>query len=199
MTFALFHIATIADWSSDRVSFAPASLAIDGFVHCSLEHQVVRVANQRFSGRRDLVLLRIDPLRLGAPSGTRILREATRCSLMYTVRSRLRRLSPPRGSLPQPTAASSCQQQRRQLDAPRLIDKSAISRSIFTGIVIYNGEAAGAYSARARTMDGAAWLAFSCLTSALQNRPSHETKKRHRTVPHQQTRLRAAAILRRRA
>jgi uncharacterized protein (DUF952 family) len=67
MTFALFHIATIADWSPDRLSYAPAALAVDGFVHCSLEHQVVRVANQRFAGRQDLVLLCIDPLRLGAP------------------------------------------------------------------------------------------------------------------------------------
>jgi uncharacterized protein (DUF952 family) len=40
-------------------------LLAEGFIHCSDSHQVVWVANQRFRGRQDLVLLHIDPAQLG--------------------------------------------------------------------------------------------------------------------------------------
>jgi uncharacterized protein (DUF952 family) len=42
------------------------SLVAEGFIHCSDAHQVAWVANQRFRGRQDLVLLHIDPARLGS-------------------------------------------------------------------------------------------------------------------------------------
>jgi uncharacterized protein (DUF952 family) len=44
----------------------PASLEREGFVHCSTPWQVVRIANLNFAGRPDLVLLIIDPSKVGA-------------------------------------------------------------------------------------------------------------------------------------
>jgi uncharacterized protein (DUF952 family) len=40
------------------------SLKMDGFIHCSTEHQIVRVADSFYAGRHGLVLLEIDPARL---------------------------------------------------------------------------------------------------------------------------------------
>ena len=45
----------------------PEAFAAEGFVHCSEPDQVVRVANARFVGRTDLVLLWISVARLTAP------------------------------------------------------------------------------------------------------------------------------------
>jgi len=62
----IFHIAPLAEWTraQDQGWYTADSLHSEGFIHCSEEHQVVRVANQRFRGRKDLVLLHIDPARL---------------------------------------------------------------------------------------------------------------------------------------
>jgi uncharacterized protein (DUF952 family) len=48
-------------------AYAADSLATEGFIHCSTAAQVVWVANNRFRGRRDFVLLHIDSSRLAAP------------------------------------------------------------------------------------------------------------------------------------
>jgi uncharacterized protein (DUF952 family) len=67
----ILHIATADDWSPverARASYyQPAGFEVDGFVHCSRRHQVVGVANERFHGRTDLVLLSIDESMLSAP------------------------------------------------------------------------------------------------------------------------------------
>lgn len=47
--------------------YAVDSLEREGFIHCSEVDQYVWVANQRFVGRQDLVLLHIDESRLAAP------------------------------------------------------------------------------------------------------------------------------------
>jgi len=64
----LFHISSEAAWrdAQEAGAYTADSLATEGFIHCSEQHQVVWVANQRFRGRQDLVLLRIDPGRLDA-------------------------------------------------------------------------------------------------------------------------------------
>jgi uncharacterized protein (DUF952 family) len=56
----LYHIATAADWNVAGDTYAPQSFAVDGFIHCSTEDQLLRVANAFFRGRTDLVLLHID-------------------------------------------------------------------------------------------------------------------------------------------
>jgi len=65
----ILHIAPIGDWQAAESSgtYSADSLATEGFIHCSTRAQVVRVANERFRGRQDLVLLSIDPTRVAAP------------------------------------------------------------------------------------------------------------------------------------
>lgn len=64
----LFHIATSADWEGYQAAgeIRPASLAAEGFVHASLAGQVLGTAGRHFAGREDLVLVALDPGRLGA-------------------------------------------------------------------------------------------------------------------------------------
>lgn len=61
----ILHICPRADWPADELR--PASLDTEGFVHCSDPGTVHMPANRLFSGRDDLVLLEIDPTRLGVP------------------------------------------------------------------------------------------------------------------------------------
>jgi uncharacterized protein (DUF952 family) len=64
----ILHIADGAAWGAALASgrYLPSDYRRDGFVHCSDPDQVVRVANQRFRGVGNLVLLYIDPSRLSA-------------------------------------------------------------------------------------------------------------------------------------
>ena len=62
----IFHITSQRAWEQAQGEFAADSLATEGFIHCSDPHQFVHVANQRFRGRSDLVLLQIDPGLLNA-------------------------------------------------------------------------------------------------------------------------------------
>jgi uncharacterized protein (DUF952 family) len=64
----LLHIAERDVWavSVQSGAYRPDSLSQEGFIHCSLPEQVVAVANDRYRGRQDLVLLVIDPARVPA-------------------------------------------------------------------------------------------------------------------------------------
>jgi uncharacterized protein (DUF952 family) len=64
----ILHITTAAAWADAQAhgAYTADSLSTEGFIHCSDPHQVMWVANQRFSGRTDLVILHIDPARLRA-------------------------------------------------------------------------------------------------------------------------------------
>lgn len=65
---ALFHMCTKSEWATAQRdgSRVPDGFAADGFVHLSTAAQVHLPANRLFAGRRDLVLLRVDPARLDA-------------------------------------------------------------------------------------------------------------------------------------
>jgi uncharacterized protein (DUF952 family) len=58
----IYHIATRSIWDAalENGVYAPATLASDGFIHCSSADQYVDVANALFAGCTDLVLLFID-------------------------------------------------------------------------------------------------------------------------------------------
>ena len=64
----IFHIAERAAWNQSKMnkSYRPDMFAVEGFIHCSTAAQVLQVANTRFRGRRDLLLLSIDTDRVDA-------------------------------------------------------------------------------------------------------------------------------------
>lgn len=64
----IFHIVGKKEWQNAICagSYTPPSVKSEGFVHCSTRGQTVDTANRFFCGRRDLVLLCIEPERLGA-------------------------------------------------------------------------------------------------------------------------------------
>jgi uncharacterized protein (DUF952 family) len=68
MSTTLFHITSESAWSNARTQgqYVPETFAAEGFVHCSEHDQLIRVANMRFAGRSDLVLLWISVARLSA-------------------------------------------------------------------------------------------------------------------------------------
>lgn len=68
----LWHLAERAEWDEARASGSyerstwGLSLAEEGFVHCSYPDQLAGVAAAFYADAPDLVLLRIDPAKLGA-------------------------------------------------------------------------------------------------------------------------------------
>jgi uncharacterized protein (DUF952 family) len=68
VTALIFHIAARACWlgAQGEGSYRCDSLREQGFIHCSTLEQLLIPANERFRGRRDLVLLCIDVAGLAA-------------------------------------------------------------------------------------------------------------------------------------
>ena len=62
----ILHILRREEWAAAVAEgrYAPASLATEGFIHCSTAAQVAETANRFFCGQRDLVILCIDEERL---------------------------------------------------------------------------------------------------------------------------------------
>jgi uncharacterized protein (DUF952 family) len=65
----ILHLATETDWATAQRegTYRPASLATEGFIHCSEPQQLVEVANRLFRNRHDLVLLHVDITKLRSP------------------------------------------------------------------------------------------------------------------------------------
>ncbi|MFD4368280.1 DUF952 domain-containing protein [Rhodococcus sp. NPDC058521] len=65
----LVHICSREEWASAQIEgqHVPAGFGTEGFVHLSMPSQVHLPANRLFAGRTDLVLLEVDPGRVGAP------------------------------------------------------------------------------------------------------------------------------------
>jgi prephenate dehydrogenase/uncharacterized protein (DUF952 family) len=64
----IFHVTTRAAWDAAKAagSYTADSLQTEGFIHCSQAEQVAWVANTRFRGRTDLVLLHVDETAVAA-------------------------------------------------------------------------------------------------------------------------------------
>jgi uncharacterized protein (DUF952 family) len=65
----LYHIVAETDWRAACTvgSYQPPSLAEQGFVHFSHEHQVGQVANLLYSGADGLIVVEVAEERLPAP------------------------------------------------------------------------------------------------------------------------------------
>jgi len=59
----ILHITTEQAWTAAQAAgaFSDPSLESEGFIHCSTPEQVLIPANERFAGRKDLILLVINP------------------------------------------------------------------------------------------------------------------------------------------
>ncbi len=68
MAVPIYHITREEEWeeAQNAGAYAPDSLKVDGFIHCSYAHQLERVANASFAGQPALLVLRIDPTLLAA-------------------------------------------------------------------------------------------------------------------------------------
>lgn len=66
MSHPILHITTLPEWQAAKTAgqYSAPSLKSQGFIHCSLAHQLERVANKFYAGHSDLVILVIDPHRL---------------------------------------------------------------------------------------------------------------------------------------
>jgi len=68
----IFHIAEASGWADAqasgqyRWSTLGRTLEDEGFIHCSYRDQVQAVANAFYAGRKDLLLLVIDPAKVAS-------------------------------------------------------------------------------------------------------------------------------------
>jgi uncharacterized protein (DUF952 family) len=62
----LFHIVSAADWAKRRLTYVSPLFTSEGYIHCSTARQPNGVANRKFRGRDDLVVLIIDSSRVTA-------------------------------------------------------------------------------------------------------------------------------------
>ncbi len=64
----IVHVCTQGDWEAAQAAgeYRAASLETEGFIHCSRPDQVLDVVNRFYADVPDLVLLWIDPQRVGA-------------------------------------------------------------------------------------------------------------------------------------
>lgn len=62
----LFHVTTLSGWDPTAALHEPPGFASEGFVHLCTRAQVAGVLERYYAGVPDLVLLELDPSRLGA-------------------------------------------------------------------------------------------------------------------------------------
>lgn len=66
MNGPIHHLAESDRWRGSTHTYRATSLDDEGFIHCSTAQQLDKVAFERFRGRNDLILLTLDPARLGS-------------------------------------------------------------------------------------------------------------------------------------
>ena len=78
----IYHLIDQASWDSAKSTpeHRAESLASEGFIHCSEDHdQSLRVANRLYSGRNDMLALAVDTQLLSSP----LQREPSRSGDIY--------------------------------------------------------------------------------------------------------------------
>jgi uncharacterized protein (DUF952 family) len=64
----IYHLATPDAWGlAPTEDYRAASLATEGFIHCSYPHQVAAAANRFYRDAAELVVLEIETGRLASP------------------------------------------------------------------------------------------------------------------------------------
>jgi len=65
----IYHLTTEQEWqqAQSKGRYESASLADEGFIHCSEERQISGVLGRYFQGKKDLLKLVIDTTRLTSP------------------------------------------------------------------------------------------------------------------------------------
>jgi uncharacterized protein (DUF952 family) len=65
----IFHIVGRGEWDQavSKGRYEPASVKIEGFMHCSTLAQLIETGNRLYRGRSDLVVLCIDEERIEFP------------------------------------------------------------------------------------------------------------------------------------
>ncbi len=63
----IYHLIKKESWDSVKKSdtYLPNSLEREGYIHCSFENQVVKVADTIYKGQNDIMLISIDEKKLG--------------------------------------------------------------------------------------------------------------------------------------
>jgi glutathione S-transferase len=65
----IYHLVTPSDWESAGTGpYRAASLATEGFIHCSNRDQVARVANLFYADAAELLVLAVEVNRLTSPA-----------------------------------------------------------------------------------------------------------------------------------
>ena len=78
----IYHLTGQKDWAAAQSTghLCPASLAAEGFIHCSQDPaQMLRVAQRLYSGRDDLLALSVNTALLTAP----VVTEPSRSGELY--------------------------------------------------------------------------------------------------------------------
>ncbi len=65
----IYHVVTRQSWEAARQQgfYEAASLALEGFIHCSKKEQVAGVLERYYKNQTDLLLLHIEESKLTAP------------------------------------------------------------------------------------------------------------------------------------
>lgn len=58
----IFHLVHEKQWeeAKEYQNYSPPSLESEGFIHCSVAHQILRSANRFFAGSDELLVIEID-------------------------------------------------------------------------------------------------------------------------------------------
>ena len=64
----IYHVTTRTNWENALTEgfYSAESLALEGFIHMSKEHQVAGVLHRYYNGVNDLVLLHVDETKLSS-------------------------------------------------------------------------------------------------------------------------------------